>query len=51
MALDSDSLLLAHVAPWSFRPVGVRVGRSGPRGALLRAQPGGTNQARPRGHR
>ena len=32
MALDSDSLLLAHVAPWSFRPVGVRVGRSGPRG-------------------
>ena len=36
MALESDSLLLPHVAPWSFRPVGVGVGRSGPRGALLR---------------
>lgn len=27
MALESDSLLLPHVAPWSFRPVGV--GRGG----------------------
>lgn len=35
MALERDSLLLPHVAPWSFRPVGVKGGRSGTQGAPL----------------
>ena len=36
MALESDSLLLPHVAPWSFRPVGVGRAVRSPGGALLR---------------
>lgn len=32
MALERDSLLLPHVAPWSFRPVGVKGGGQEPKG-------------------
>lgn len=32
MALESDSLLLPHVAPWSFRPMGVGRGGQDPGG-------------------